>query len=46
MELKNFFTQDDAGNALSEATCYVYQRGTESLAGGAGRVVFRIALVS
>ncbi len=34
MELKNFFAQDDAGNILSEATCYVYQRGTESLAGG------------
>jgi lysophospholipase L1-like esterase len=34
VELKNFFAQDDAGNILSEATCYVYQRGTESLAGG------------
>ena len=34
MELKNFFAQDDAGNILSEATCYVYQRGTETLAGG------------
>ena len=34
MELKNFFALDDAGNTLSEATCYVYQRGTESLAGG------------
>ena len=34
MELKNFFAQDDAGNILSEATCYVYLRGTESLAGG------------
>ena len=34
MELKNFFAQDDAGNFLSEATCYVYRRGTESLAGG------------
>ena len=32
MELKNFFAQDDAGNILSEATCYVYVRGTESLA--------------
>lgn len=31
MELKNFFAQDDAGNILSEATCYVYVRGTESL---------------
>lgn len=34
MELKNFFALDDAGNFLSEATCYVYQRGTESLASG------------
>lgn len=34
MELKNFFAQDDAGNALSEATCYVYKRGTESFASG------------
>lgn len=31
MELKNFFAQDDAGNSLGEATCYVYARGTESL---------------
>lgn len=31
MELKNFFAQDDVGNILSEATCYVYVRGTESL---------------
>ena len=34
MELKNFFAQDDAGNILSEATCFVYQRGSESLASG------------
>lgn len=34
MELKNFFAQDDAGNILSEATCYVYERGTEKLAVG------------
>ena len=34
MELKNFFAQDDAGNILSEATCYVYERGTERLAIG------------
>ena len=34
MELKNFFAQDDAGYMLSGATCYVYQRGTESLAPG------------
>ncbi|NBA97982.1 SGNH/GDSL hydrolase family protein [Pseudomonas sp. R5(2019)] len=32
MELKNFFAQDDQGNALADATCYLYQRGTESLA--------------
>ena len=34
MELKNFFAQDDAGNSLGQATCYVYLRGTESLANG------------
>lgn len=34
MELKNFFAQDDVGNILSEATCYVYVRGTESLVTG------------
>lgn len=31
MELKNFFAQDDQGNKLSGADCYVYQRGTENL---------------
>lgn len=31
MELKNYFVQDDAGNILSGATCYLYVRGTESL---------------
>lgn len=31
MELKNFFAQDDAGNILSAATCYLYERGTENL---------------
>ena len=31
MELKNFFAQDDAGNILSDATCYLYERGTENL---------------
>ena len=31
MELKNFFAQDDQGNKLPGALCYVYQRGTESL---------------
>ena len=31
MELKNFFAQDEAGNILSEATCYLYERGTENL---------------
>ncbi len=34
MELKNFFAQDDAGNILSAATCYLYVRGTENLAAG------------
>ncbi|WP_413052051.1 hypothetical protein [Pseudomonas bubulae] len=34
MELKNFFAQDDAGNILSAATCYLYVRGTENLATG------------
>ena len=34
MELKNFFAQDDAGNILSGAACYLYQRGTESLIKG------------
>src|SRR5437868_5485821 len=34
LELKNFFAQDDQGNALGEATCYLYVRGTESLAAG------------
>lgn len=34
MELKNFFAQDEQGNKLPEAICYVYQRGTESLAVG------------
>ncbi|NNB00038.1 GDSL-type esterase/lipase family protein [Pseudomonas fragi] len=33
MELKNFFAQDDQGNKLPGASCYLYQRGTESLAG-------------
>ncbi|MFJ3375406.1 hypothetical protein ACIPLA_10870 [Pseudomonas sp. NPDC086112] len=34
MELKNFFPQDDQGNALVGATCYLYLRGTESKANG------------
>ena len=34
MELKTFFAQDDAGNILGEATCYLYERGTESLVNG------------
>lgn len=34
MELKNFFVQDDQGNKLPGATCYVYQRGTETLVPG------------
>ena len=35
MELKNFFAQDDQGNKLPGATCYLYQRGSESPAAGA-----------
>lgn len=31
MELKNFFAQDELGNILHDATCYLYERGTESL---------------
>ena len=34
MELKNFFAQDDQGNKLPGANCYVYVRGTETLAVG------------
>ena len=34
MELKNYFAQDDQGNIIPEATCYLYQRGTESSAEG------------
>lgn len=34
MELKNLFAQDDQGNKLPGATCYLYQRGTESLVSG------------
>lgn len=31
LELKNFYAQDDAGNVLSEAICYLYERGSETL---------------
>jgi hypothetical protein len=34
LELKNFFVQDDQGNKLPGAICYLYVRGTESLAAG------------
>ena len=34
MELKSFFAQDDQGNKLAGATCYVYQRGSETLVEG------------
>lgn len=34
LELKNFFVQDDQGNKLPGATCYLYQRGTENQAIG------------
>lgn len=31
MELKTFFAQDEQGNNLPGATCYLYERGTENL---------------
>lgn len=34
MELKNYFSQDEHGDILPDATCYLYLRGTESLAVG------------
>ncbi|CAI8792215.1 sialate O-acetylesterase [Pseudomonas sp. IT-P218] len=34
MELKSFFVQDDQGNKLPGAVCYMYQRGTESIVEG------------
>ena len=34
MELKNYFAQDEQGNALPGAICYVYERGTEMPANG------------
>lgn len=34
MELKTYFGQDDQGNYLPDATCYLYMRGTESLITG------------
>ncbi|VVN93288.1 hypothetical protein [Pseudomonas fluorescens] len=34
MELKNFVAQDEQGNALPGATCFLYARGTETLASG------------
>ncbi len=34
MELKNYFAQDDAGNVLAGATCYLYEQGTEILVTG------------
>ena len=34
MELKNYFAQDDQGNALPSASCFVYLRGTETLVQG------------
>ncbi|WJD63099.1 sialate O-acetylesterase [Pseudomonas kurunegalensis] len=37
MELKNYFAQDDQGNILGGATCYLYKRGTESLVNGLQR---------
>ena len=34
MELKNFFAQDDQGNKLPDATCYLYEPGAENLVSG------------
>lgn len=34
MELKSYFAQDQRGNAVAGATCYLYLRGTETLATG------------
>lgn len=34
MELKNFFSQDHEGNITPDATCYLYQRGSENLVAG------------
>lgn len=34
MELKNFFALDDQGNTLPDATCYLYERGSETLVKG------------
>lgn len=34
MELKNYFAQDDEGNRLPGAVCYLYHRGTENLVEG------------
>lgn len=34
MELKTYFAQDEFGNVLPDATCYLYQRGTENLIAG------------
>lgn len=34
MELKNFFAQDNEGNRIPGALCYVYRRGTENEATG------------
>lgn len=37
MELKTYFAQDEFGNSLPDATCYLYMRGTESLISGLQR---------
>lgn len=34
MELKNYFAQDEFGNLMPGATCYMYHRGVENLADG------------
>lgn len=34
MELKNYFPQDELGNVLPGALCYLYHRGTENLVEG------------
>ncbi len=34
MELKTYFAQDESGNVLGSATCFLYLRGTEHLVSG------------
>jgi hypothetical protein len=34
LELKNFFPQDEMGNAIVGASCYLYERGNENIVDG------------